>query len=149
MSGAYDYSPMFTFTAASNDYFTVVNHWFKGGETLQVRTTGVLPNGLVADTVYYVLATGLLVGGFYVSLTPGGAPVNINDGGTGTHYFSTLVNSRQVASVALPDSTIKAGRQENGVGAYKEPPPANKLELGYAYDHVVGTLSGGGGESWG
>ena len=60
--------------------------------------SGVLPSQIIAQTVYYVSATGLSGSSFSVSATPGGAPINTS-GGSGTvtvtsHYGTVNSNAQ-------------------------------------------------------
>ena len=61
------------------------SHGLKAGQPVVFSTTGALPTGLTAGTVYYVSATGLTTNAFSVSATVGGAVVNTTAAGTGTH----------------------------------------------------------------
>ncbi len=61
------------------------NHGLLAGQPVVFSTTGALPTGLTAGTVYYVSATGLTTNAFSVSATVGGAAINTTAAGTGTH----------------------------------------------------------------
>lgn len=50
---------------------------------------GDLPTGLSADTVYYVVASGLTPTTFSVSATPGGAAIETTEAGTATSITAT------------------------------------------------------------
>ena len=59
-------------------------------------TSGTLPSNLTgstfsAQTVYYVIATGLTANAFEISATPGGAAITPNASSTGTVYAFNLV----------------------------------------------------------
>jgi hypothetical protein len=47
------------------------------------------------------------------------------------------------------EATIPRHPEQHSVTFYKPNPPAAKLEEGFVYDSVTGTLTGGGGEWWG
>ena len=60
-------------------------HGLRAGQPVVFRTTGALPTGLTAGTVYYASATGLTTNAFSVSATVGGAAIATTAAGTGTH----------------------------------------------------------------
>jgi len=60
-------------------------HGLQAGQPVVFSTTGALPTGLNAGTVYYVSATGLTADAFSVSATAGGAAIDTAAAGTGTH----------------------------------------------------------------
>ncbi len=59
-------------------------HGYAAGQALSFSTTGALPTGLTAGTVYYVISAGLTSTQFEVSATPGGAAVNTSGSQSGT-----------------------------------------------------------------
>lgn len=63
-------------------------HSLSAGNAIRLLAppVGALPAPLDTATVYYVLATGLTVDRFAVSLTPGGAAVNLTTVGSGQLY---------------------------------------------------------------
>ena len=73
------------FTAATNDTCTLATHGLSDGQLVQVESTTTLPGGLSASTNYYLIATATNT--FKLSLTAGGAAVDITSTGTGTHYL--------------------------------------------------------------
>lgn len=139
MSGVFDYSPRFTFTADASNNITGIS-MLQVGDSIQVYTAGVLPAPLAINTNYYVLANSKL------SATIGGAIINITSVGAGTHTFASTTQRPLVGVENFPAYIITAGRGEIGVSSYKEPPPANKLESGYVYDARTGTLDTDSGE---
>src|SRR6185312_12830482 len=50
-----------------------------------VKLTGTLPTGISANTIYYVSATGLSIGGYQVSAAPGGASINTSGSASGNN----------------------------------------------------------------
>lgn len=74
--------------------FTLNSHGLSNGDTLVLSTSGTLPTGLTAGTVYYVINSAANT--FNVSLTSGGSAVNTSSGGSGTHsmtYFYTALST--------------------------------------------------------
>ena len=60
-------------------------HGFIAGTPVAFLTTGSLPTGVSAGTVYYVLATGLTDTTFRISTSPGGSAVNTSGSQSGVH----------------------------------------------------------------
>lgn len=60
-------------------------HGLQAGQPVVFSTTGALPTGLTAGTVYYVSAAGMTADAFSVSATAGGAAIDTTLAGTGTH----------------------------------------------------------------
>ena len=60
-------------------------HGLQAGQPVVFSTTGALPTGLTAGTVYYVIAAGLTANSFSVAATPGGTGIATTAAGTGTH----------------------------------------------------------------
>lgn len=59
-------------------------HGFLPNQPVVFSTTGALPTGLTAGTVYYVIATGITENTFKVSATKGGTAIATSSAGTGT-----------------------------------------------------------------
>jgi microcystin-dependent protein len=75
----------FTVTIATPAVFSLASHGLVAGDTVYFTTTGALPTGLSANTLYYVIAAGLTSGAFEVSATEGGAAINTTGSQSGTH----------------------------------------------------------------
>lgn len=88
----------FTVTAAT-DLINSVAHGLVAGNVVQFASDGTLPAGMSANTDYFVLASGLTANAYKVSLTDGGATIDITDTGTGTHQWTRLDND--IVSVTL------------------------------------------------
>lgn len=78
------------FTAATTDIITTTDgqHNLLSSDRLVLSTTGTLPAGLTTIDTYYPVSITATT--FKVSLTEGGAAVDITDTGTGTHYYSKI-----------------------------------------------------------
>jgi len=63
-------------------------HGVTNGTVLQFASTGALPGGLVAGATYFVVNSNL--NDFQVSLTSGGAAVDITSSGSGTILFAAI-----------------------------------------------------------
>jgi hypothetical protein len=66
---------------------TVGSHYMVAGDSGTFITTGTLPAGLTASTIYYVVNPTPTT--IQVSLTAGGTAVTLSDGGTGDHSFGS------------------------------------------------------------
>lgn len=75
-------------SVATPGVVTWVDHGFAAGQPIMFSTTGALPTGLSADTIYYVIAAGLTADSFSVALTNGGAGVAVTAAGTGIQTAS-------------------------------------------------------------
>lgn len=80
-------------TNASPGVVNYTSHPFIAGDTVVFSTTGALPTGLTAGTVYYVISAGLTANAFEVSLTSGGAAINTSSAGSGTHSVTSTYSS--------------------------------------------------------
>lgn len=87
-----------TFTAnATTEFITSSATTFVDGDVIRLTTSGTLPAGLSLATNYYVISsTGLTC---QLSLTSGGAAIDITDTGTGTH---TLTFAEKVTMTTFP-----------------------------------------------
>lgn len=85
-----DCTPESTVTITSADPAVIAweAHGLFANQPVVFSTTGTLPTGLTAGTVYYVLANGLTADAFSVSATEGGTPVATTAAGTGIHTVS-------------------------------------------------------------
>ena len=72
-----------TMTIASPCVVTWTGHGFAGGEEISFTTTGALPTGLTAGTVYFVKFINANT--FNVSATSGGANINTSGSQSGVH----------------------------------------------------------------
>jgi len=82
----------FTFASCTTTFATdLVNataHGLVANDSVIFQSSGTdLPSGITADTLYYVISSGLTADIFKVSATKGGSTITIADNGTGTHYF--------------------------------------------------------------
>src|SRR3954471_15717402 len=75
----------FTVTIASPGVFTLNSHALVAGDAVYLTTTGALPTGLSANTIYYVISAGLTANAFELSASRGGAAINTSGSQSGTH----------------------------------------------------------------
>lgn len=68
---------------ATDDKIGLTAHGLTNNDSVHFTSTGTLPAGLNINTQYFVI--NATANDFEVSLTKGGAAVNITDDGTGTH----------------------------------------------------------------
>lgn len=70
-------------TVATPAVVTWVGHGLTAGSPVVFSSTGALPTGLTAGTVYYVIASGLTTDAFSVSATSGGSAIATTAAGSG------------------------------------------------------------------
>jgi hypothetical protein len=101
-----------TLTVAAPAVFTVSNHGFVAGSALRFTTTGALPTGLVADTTYFVISTGLTTNTFQVSATLNGTAVATSGSQAGVHsvdYVRLLTTQEKSAFDVSGQIELKQG----------------------------------------
>lgn len=85
---------------AAQDLFTSAEgHGLANGVRVRVKSYGILPQGLLPDTDYYVVRTESL--SFRLSSAPNGQPVNITTNGSGAHVIQTQGTERRAGPAAL------------------------------------------------
>jgi hypothetical protein len=67
-------------------------HGMTAGTQVAFTSTGSLPGGLSANTIYYVLSSGLTSTVFKVSTSSGGSVVNLSSSGSGTRRVMRVAN---------------------------------------------------------
>lgn len=102
-----------TISVASPAVITWANHGFYAGQPVIFSTTGTLPTGLTAGTVYYVRSAGLTENEFTVSATAGGAAVATTVAGTGTHTASAPPPGMTNLFQGLATDGAKSGGAKN------------------------------------
>lgn len=78
-----------TMTIASPCVVSKTAHGLQANDPIVFRTTGALPTGITAGTVYYVISAGLTANAFEFSTTVGGSAVNTSGSQSGTHSLHT------------------------------------------------------------
>lgn len=114
----------FTVTIASPAVFTATAHGLLEGMPVVLSTTGALPTGLAAATVYFVIAAGLTANAFEVSATLGGSAINTSGSQSGTHTVtdSNIVRGTGAGTTELTRLSglwVNANAITNGPGASK------------------------------
>jgi hypothetical protein len=74
-----------TISIASPAVVGWTGHGFSAGQPVIFSTTGALPTGAVAGTIYYVLAAGLGANVFEIGATAGGSAINTSGSQSGSH----------------------------------------------------------------
>lgn len=75
----------FTVTIASPAVLSLSAHGLVVGDAFYITTTGALPTGMAANTLYYVITAGYGTNSFEFSATRGGTAVNTSGTQSGTH----------------------------------------------------------------
>lgn len=78
-----------TLTIANPCVLTFNSHGQANGQRVMLRTTGALPTGLAADTVYFVVNAATNT--FQLAATAGGAAIATSGSQSGTHSFYQAV----------------------------------------------------------
>ena len=74
-----------TMTIASPGVVSKTAHGLVLDDKIYFTTTGALPTGVTANTIYYVISAGLTADAFQFSATKGGSAVNTSGSQSGTH----------------------------------------------------------------
>ena len=88
-----------TVTIATPGVVTLTGHGFIADSQVFFQTTGALPTGLLVDTGYWVIATGLTANAFQLSLTQGGAAINTSGTQSPTHSCGKLKNATSAGTI--------------------------------------------------
>ncbi len=93
-------------------------HGMAAGTQVRLTTTGSFPAELTNGGVYYVLAPG--TNDYQLSLTAGGAAINLTGTGTGTHTAGQVVcNETLNASALVPYTTTVVSAANRASSTYK------------------------------
>nr|QGH72377.1 MAG: tail collar [Podoviridae sp. ctka020] len=74
-----------TISIASPAVVSLTSHGLVVGDAIYFTTTGALPTGISANTLYYVISAGFGANSFQISTSRGGAAVNTSGSQSGTH----------------------------------------------------------------
>lgn len=119
-----DAAPVFLFSGAlggpqrefvvddtASNLIRSATHGLAAGQAIRAVAPlqGALPTGIVAGSLYYVLAAGLTVNDFAVSATPGGAAIAITTSGNGFWYLdgSKTLNAGDTFTLNTDTVTIQ------------------------------------------
>jgi microcystin-dependent protein len=108
-----------TMTVASPCVVTINSHGLVAGDPIAFETTGTLPTGLAADTIYYVAGT-ITTNTFSVAATTGGAAINTTGSQSGAHTcFRVPYGGLTSTNFSLPDlrGRVIAGQDTMGGAA--------------------------------
>lgn len=108
-----------TISLANPAVISLSNHYNLPDSRIVLSTSGSLPSPLVANTPYYVVATGWTANSFSVSLTKRGTPIStLGSSQNGTHYLqhyglntlakkgSIVVNMTRNTKIRPPEGTL-------------------------------------------
>ncbi len=110
-----------TMTIASPAVVTKVAHGYVAGDQIMFRTTGALPTGVTAGTVYFVIAAGIGADVFQFSATSGGSAINSSGTQSGVHTLVSVLDTFTYACQYVRTG----GGGGGGGGGYNEPPKIN------------------------
>jgi microcystin-dependent protein len=77
-----------TVTIASPAVVSAAAHGLQVGDQVFFTTSGALPTGITANTLYYVISAGYGANAFEISATRGGSAVNTSGTQSGTHTMT-------------------------------------------------------------
>lgn len=78
--------------ANTDNTLTATAHGLVANDTVLFETDGTIPTGLTADTLYYVISSGLTSSVFKVSTTLGGSEVDITNAQSSSNHFFLKLN---------------------------------------------------------
>lgn len=93
---------------AGGNTFTKNAHGLSNGQKVQFSTDDTLPNGIFANTDYFVVTA--TTNTFQVSLTSGGSAVDFTSPGTGTHSFRRVDNDSAFVSLMAAMEYVASGK---------------------------------------
>jgi hypothetical protein len=106
------------------EIITSVAHGFSNGDAVTLTSTGTLPTGITAGSVYYIISA--TTDTFKLSTTYAGSAVNITDntgGGTHTIAGANLLAVVDITPDDLRGATIYTAATQEGLVYQNEPPP--------------------------
>lgn len=106
-----------TITIATPGVVTWTAHGLVAGDRITFNTTGALPTGITAGTVYFVIATNLTADTFRISATNGGAAINTSGSQSGVHTaYNVPYGVASTTEFNLPDlrGRVAAGKDNMG-----------------------------------
>lgn len=96
--------PSATFTAdAGTDTLTSNAHGLSNGQRVKLTTSGSLPGGVTTSGRYYVV--GATTNTFQLSLTSGGAAIDLTSVGSGTHTWTRVFSNVSIDDLGVNDDT--------------------------------------------
>lgn len=104
-----------TISVGTPGVVTWTGHGLTAGQPVVFTTTGTLPTGLTAGTVYYVVAAGLTADTFSVAATAGGTAIDTTAAGSGTHTASAPPTGMTDMFYALAMPGARNGGESNTV----------------------------------
>lgn len=151
---AWTQAQTFTVTIASPAVFSLTSHGFYEGQPLVFSTTGALPTGLTAGTVYYVISAGLTANAFEVSTSVGGSAVNTSGSQSGTHTATQNLTVRGTGAGTSQLTRNTNGFYTNTVAITNGPGAGLGVYVGTIctnsssqVDYIIGGTGAAGGES--
>ena len=129
-----------TITNASPAVVTHTSHGYTASQPVVFNSTGSLPTGITAGTIYYVIAAGLTTNTYQISATVGGSAINTSGAGSGTFTESA------------GNDTANNGQAQTATGAFISlQGAANYIQANYDLANFTITVqaagAGGGGTS--
>jgi hypothetical protein len=127
-----------TISNASPAVITHAAHTYAAGQLVTYNSTGALPTGLTAGTIYCVLAAGLATNTYEVGATCGGAAINTSSAGSGT--FTEQAGNDLTGTGAAQTATQAFMTLQGAVNFVGQ-----NIDLGNFVDTIQAACAGGGG----
>lgn len=129
-----------TITIASPGVVSWTDHGLTTDNIVKFSTSGALPTGITADTIYFVLASGLTDNTFQIAATLGGTAINTTGSQSGTH--TAQYGQSGLIQWEFPESDMHAlCAKSYDVGAVLETSDGKKIQIIDAhlpvYDGIV------------
>lgn len=112
----------FTVTIAAPGVFTLTGHKLQTGDAITLSTTGALPTGLTAATVYYVVKVDADTFNLATTLANALAATKITTSGSQSGVHTATLSTRYIAYTSenvfrQQDCTFKLAGSQSGLGA--------------------------------
>lgn len=131
-----------TVTIASPAVWTATGHGLLNGDAVTFSTTGALPTGISANTIYWIINKAANT--FQISLVPGGTAVNTTGTQSGTHSI-LVCNTRMVSDNVYTGVPIRLiGRSQFNLvtpGTWIAPTEVSISPLGFAPENISAIYS--------
>jgi hypothetical protein len=127
----------FTVTIATPGVFTVTAHGYSDGDAVSLSTTGALPTGLAANTVYYVVNKATNT--FNLSTTLGGSAIATSGTQSGVHTIGPVVAHVGTGGVAAGTTfTVSNINPLRGLQSFVfSKDAANRMGQGASYNFTI------------
>ncbi len=118
-----------TISNATPAVVTLANHGLSIGDAVKFSTTGALPAGITAGTVYYIISAGFTNSAFEIALTQGGTAINTTNAGSGTHTLVRGILPVRIQRVELSYDGGTTWKRANPLQINQQSDPTNSTSI--------------------